>query len=335
MVPEALLGTTVEDVSWTQEDGMKILQLCGPSHRDDGPPLYFLRALNRIEGVSCGRVPVTMDHKAWPAYDWAMYVDWGQDCFPSLPAPYFTPKMLCVQSDTHYHRQGFAYRMEQAMGSRIALMNQRLVVPYLVEEKHPSASWTPHAADHTVYTPPLRDDARAEERWDWPPSPELILPYTVERVPRWDWVFVGHLGDPGRVAFLDVMFRCLPDWHLGTGVFFEQAADLFHQAKIVLNHSIRGELNMRTFEVLASRSFMLTDYQDGMDELGLVDGVHCAIYRTPEEAIEKARYYLSRDGVRERIADAGWRWCLAGHTYWHRARNAVRLMQEVDKVDGV
>jgi len=311
---------------------VKIVQVCGPSHRDDGPPLYFMRALNRILDVTCERVPVTLPHAEWPEHDWAMYVDWGQDCFPSLPAPTFPPKTVCVQSDTHYHREGFAYRMTQAMACRIACMNQKLVVPYLVEQKHPAAFWTPHAADHTVYTPPLRDYGHPEARWDWPPEPEVIRPRTVERAPRWDWVFVGHLGDPGRVAFLDGLFKALPNWHLGTGVFFERAADLFHLAKITLNHSIRGELNMRTFEALAARSFMLTDYQDGMDELGLKDGVHCAIYRSPEEAIEKARYYLARDGVREAIAEAGWKWCLAGHTYWHRARNAVRLMQEADRV---
>lgn len=305
----------------------RIVMICGPSHRDDGPPLYFERALNLVPGVTCVREPVTQAPSVGPD-DWALYVDWGQDCFPHLPSPTFPPRTLCVQSDTHWTEASYVYRMAQAFHARIAFMNQANVVPELQAKGHPRVYWTPHAADHTVYTPPLRSYANIEARRAWEPLPEVIRPFTIGRAPRYDIVFVGHLGDPGRVSLLDRLFKAPLDVHLESSVFFESTADLFHEARIVLNHSVRGELNMRTFEALASRSFMLTDYQLGMEELGLKDGVHCAIYRTPEEAIDKARYYASRDGMRERIAEEGWQWCLRLHTYWHRARFILARMNE-------
>ena len=84
---------------------------------------------------------------------------------------------------------------------------------------------------------------------------------------------------------------------------------------------------MRTFESLATRGFLLTDRQQGMDLLGLEDGGHCALYDSIEEGIDKARWYLDRDEKRRQIARAGWEWYLKGHSYHHRVRTILDVLR--------
>jgi len=309
---------------------VRIVMPFGPATRNDGGAFYIHKALNRIPGVTCEYREVTTDPETWGPYDGVVYVDWAQDAF-ALPLPPLNTGKTTVLwlSDTHMGETARQNRFEWGHSAgglaTVCFYHPEAVEPYLKSLLTPCAPqrvlWLPAAADHTIYTPPLiRDD---EDRAGWPPDPDFIGPRTCEVIPRYDVAWVGHVGDPEREECLDRMFKEFPNFTFYSGLFFEQAAREFHTSAIVFNKSVRGDLNCRTFEALSSRSFLLTDVQRGMDTLGFQDGIHGATYRTMDEAVDKARYYLAHPDERRRIAHLGWRWCLANHTYWHRARTLV------------
>ena len=267
----------------------------------------------------------------WGDYDAALYVDWGQDCDIFKHLPEFTPNpnkpSLCWQSDTHWQPGALEYRFGQAVKYRTAAFCQKGAADLFATGPSPvKPIWLPHAADHTIYTPTLKDYTVNLDHL--PPDPAAYDPYCCDIIPRYDICFVGHPDDPGRKQTLDTLFRAIPNFAWRSGWFFRAASRVFHQSKIVFNKSVRGELNMRTFEALATRGFLLTDRQQGMDLIGLTDGVHAALYDSPEEMVDKALWYLkpAQDALRRRIAWAGWEWYLANHSYWHRARTLLELL---------
>lgn len=106
--------------------------------------------------------------------------------------------------------------------------------------------------------------------------------------------------------------------------FFEEMAESFSRAYIVFNCSARNDMNMRVFEAMASGSMLLTDEApgSGLTEL-FEDGRHLVIYRTPEELLELAEYYLSHPEEAEAIGREGEKKVLQEHTYLHRVKKIL------------
>ena len=76
---------------------------------------------------------------------------------------------------------------------------------------------------------------------------------------------------------------------------------------------------MRTFEVMGSGNFLLTNRIDTIEEFFL-DKVHCALYSTPEEMIDVAQFYLAHESERNAIAEAGYQETKARHKIADRVR---------------
>jgi spore maturation protein CgeB len=96
-----------------------------------------------------------------------------------------------------------------------------------------------------------------------------------------------------------------------------------HESKMTLNTHIdistRWASNMRLYEATGVGTCLLTERQKNLGEIFEPD-TEVVTYGSPEEAVEKARYLLERDGEREKIARAGQRRTLKDHTYDRRAR---------------
>jgi hypothetical protein len=75
----------------------------------------------------------------------------------------------------------------------------------------------------------------------------------------------------------------------------------------------------RMWKVMGCGGFYLGEWVDGIEAFGR-DGVHCAWYRGPPEAVELARHHLDHPEERRTIAEAGRRHALEHHTYAHRVR---------------
>ena len=105
-----------------------------------------------------------------------------------------------------------------------------------------------------------------------------------------------------------------------------EAVTIYNAAKIGLNvhadQSCQGGLNTRSFELLASGCFQLTDAVEGMAEL-LEPGKEVAVYRSAGEAREMADYYLRHPEERAAMAARGQARVLRDHTYVQRMRTLL------------
>jgi spore maturation protein CgeB len=74
---------------------------------------------------------------------------------------------------------------------------------------------------------------------------------------------------------------------------------------------------IRMFDVMACGGFLLTEYRPFMDEF-FSTGEHIAVFRNPDELVEKVNYYLSHEENRNQTAKAGQEFVLNHHRYRHR-----------------
>jgi len=287
--------------------------------RNDGPPLYYWNCLLNKLKLDVTHLAPEGDTSSFGKFDYHFLVDYGEDGLPvdhEWKIPDDGGKKIYVCSDAHLDN---GYRLEKAKQFDYVFFNQkRFIGEYL--ERTPKEitdkqviQWLPHAAEPQAY-----------------PHFEIVKKYDV--------AFIGHMQDTPnyngmtRIDFLDTMFKEFPNFYFGTrnpqkpaANMFEDASKKFCQSKVVLNISIRDDLNMRVFEALSSGSFLLTNYLPTVGER-FEDGKHLVTYKTQEEAIDKARYYIEHDDEREAIAKAGHEEFLKHHTYEERIRTIFEII---------
>lgn len=164
-----------------------------------------------------------------------------------------------------------------------------------------------------------------------------------------DVVFVGGLGghhERGTGA-LEQLARKLPVtiWGYGEanlsadsplqgkcrgplwGVKYYQT---LRDAKIVFNRHIgvaeQYANNLRLYEATGVGTMLLTDNKSNLADL-FTPGKEVVAYDSPDDAVEKASYYLARADQREAIAAAGQKRTLGEHTWGHRMREMVDIVK--------
>jgi Glycosyl transferases group 1 len=131
--------------------------------------------------------------------------------------------------------------------------------------------------------------------------------------------FVGALDprlNPERVAFMEAFAARLP-LHLASGAWIE----VFGRSRIVLNQTVKGDLNARVFEAMAAGAFLLTERTgNGLLEL-FVEGEHLVTYPRGDvgAAVAAARRWLADEPGRAAIAARGAMLVRARHCESHRA----------------
>lgn len=111
--------------------------------------------------------------------------------------------------------------------------------------------------------------------------------------------------------------------------YFCELPDLYRGTTVNINctsFQMKTAVNQRVFDVPACGGFLLTDCQEDMEHLFEV-GKEAVCFKSVEEAVELARYYLKNEGERNRIADAARKRVLAEHTYAHRMAELVMTME--------
>jgi spore maturation protein CgeB len=116
----------------------------------------------------------------------------------------------------------------------------------------------------------------------------------------------------------------------------EASNRIFNASKINLNlHSspwtdgvnpVGDYLNPRTFELAGARAFQLVDERSAL-AASFAPGVELETFRDLDECRRKIRHYLARPDERSAIAEAGQRRALAEHSYLHRMREALRVLE--------
>lgn len=300
-------------------------------HRNDGNPLYVTYVMKRDYADRLDYDHLIPDpaahHDVMGRYDLHLWVDWAEDALTGL-LPYTV--MDCPRpaaywaSDTHL---GYAHRVAKAKAMDWVYVAQKAAVARFIGDGVTApVSWLPHAVEPDSYNPGGIFAKTPAQR---------AMAAAMHAQPQYDVSFVGFLTFPHRMAFLDEVFRGVvamgaQPWYAIR--FFEEAAQVYTRSKIVLNHAVKQDLNMRVFEVLATRSFLLTPEVPGLTEL-FTPGVHLATYRDGDVAdcLAQIADWLPRDAERERIAEAGYREVLAHHTVAHRV---ARILQDTGVLNG-
>jgi spore maturation protein CgeB len=110
---------------------------------------------------------------------------------------------------------------------------------------------------------------------------------------------------------------------------FHEMVRVFSRSKINLNLSNASvddkhqQIKGRNFEVPGTRSFLLTGQADNLEEY-YTDGKEIVVFRSPDEMVDRIRYYARHDSERESIADAGYRRTINEHTWEHRWTDIFR-----------
>lgn len=106
---------------------------------------------------------------------------------------------------------------------------------------------------------------------------------------------------------------------------------MLSQAKLKVNvmPQIDGEpLIITRFYESMGVGCLLNDYHEEMDEIAK-EGEHYVGFFSLAEAIAKARFYLQRDDLREKIANQAREHVLAHHTWAHRLKT---ILQDIDNL---
>lgn len=293
------------------------------NYRNDGNPIYVFAALKRMQEkglLEVDHLAPKEDMKLFGNYDLNLDVDWGEDGLTSI-IPYKlidAPKPnIYWASDTHL---GFDYRFEKSKKfDKVFCAQKQAVLDF--KEKGVDAEWLPHAFEPQAY----HDLENLDEKGN--PRP---FSYASK---DFDVCFVGHVNSPNRIDFLDSMFREFPNFFFGQRRF-QDAAKIYAKSKICLNVAMKEDLNMRCFEVMGAGGFLLTDYVPHMEEI-FEDGKHLVLYRSTEEAIDKAKYYLKHDSEREKIAQAGFDEVMSKHTINHRVNRILEVGKTIEVKEAV
>jgi hypothetical protein len=146
-----------------------------------------------------------------------------------------------------------------------------------------------------------------------------------------DVVFAGHYESDGRLQALDKLARLGirlnlfgPEWHRGVRdlpvdsplhshypirrVMADDYRKAISGSKIALcflSKINRDRYTRRNFQIPAMGTFMLSEYSEDLSTL-FAEGVDADYFRSVDELVEKVRFYLKHEAVRERIAQKGY-----------------------------
>ena len=159
-------------------------------------------------------------------------------------------------------------------------------------------------------------------------APRIVEP---SREKRFAAAFVGTLDanlSQQRLASFDALMKRIPI-HVMQGRWCE----VFPFADIVVNQTVKGDLNFRVFEAMMCGPVLLTERTSN----GLLDifkeGEHLVTYQPDdiEEVVEKVVLLHRSRQTMEEIAHAGREEILAHHTALHRAATLEQVLKTVTK----
>lgn len=107
-----------------------------------------------------------------------------------------------------------------------------------------------------------------------------------------------------------------------------EAYKVFYSSKININitmRSIESGVPMRIFDIMSVGGFVLSNYQEEISEL-FEEGKEIVTFKTPEELLEKADYYLSHDKERQQIGINGYKKIKKCYTYEQQIRKIVSIL---------
>ncbi len=117
-----------------------------------------------------------------------------------------------------------------------------------------------------------------------------------------------------------------PGLHIHPGVnTLTEMPKVFNLSRINLNMTMRPietGLPLRCFDILGCGGFLMTNYQDEINDMFVI-GQDLEAYSSLEELIDKCSYYLSHEDERAAIARNGYEKVRSNYTHIHRIREIL------------
>lgn len=180
----------------------------------------------------------------------------------------------------------------------------------------------PHVLDYTtarkladkfycMQTPYMKD---GDEWLPYAYDPIWHAPRSLDSLPlKVDAALVG-IPYENRVALIKVLREKGYSVTFVHGPAYDEARDLYHQARIGLNWSSLQDLTARVFEIMAMGLCPIINRVPDLKTIDFIDGVHYLGFDTLEEAVSKFEFALNNE--------------MNGHAIWKyvvsEAREAVR-----------
>jgi hypothetical protein len=114
-------------------------------------------------------------------------------------------------------------------------------------------------------------------------------------------------------------------------VIGEDMVKAVNSYRVHFNMNISNDINFRSFETPACGTALLTNSSHQYDKLGFKDGVNCFFYKAGDlVSMAKRMFMLSTCDVDliDRVAEEGRKLVLENHTYDHRAKSILQMMQD-------
>ncbi len=295
--------------------------------RNDGAPLWVTWNLRKIlngetlsdlkktggftDGTNVVHLSPINPKSPYGTFDLNVLVDYGEDNL-NIPLDWELPHPSVYWAfDTHIDEKGYQYRLNRAKQfDHVFLCHKAQVADFIRDGIDASKiHYLPVAAE-----------------------PDCYRPYPI--MEKYDWCFIGHLNSPHRIDLVD---RFVKEFGLGDGQGYlgwrlpqvqgynalDDVAKKFSMSRIILNDSIKQDLNMRTFEAMATGKCLLTQENEPLLEL-FEPGRHLMTFKTIDEAIVKAKMLLQDNAFRTDIGRTGLEEILNKHTYQHRALEILK-----------
>ena len=202
--------------------------------------------------------------------------------------------------DTHHHARLHAHLCDLF---DLVYIAQRDYLPAFTERGH-APKWLPLYASRFVESSPER---------------------------RWQATFVGTMNqrlNPARVGFFEALQQRVPV-HVTEGRWWE----IFPLSELVVNQTVKGDLNFRVFEAMMCGTLLLTERSgNGLLEL-FREGEHLVTYEkgNVEDAARCITALLADLPRCRRIAAAGREEILARHLPRHRAATILEDLGPLQK----
>lgn len=108
--------------------------------------------------------------------------------------------------------------------------------------------------------------------------------------------------------------------------------DIIKRSKINLNIFFDDEtpmegVSLRPYEITGSGGFLLTQYVKDYDNV-FVNDKEIVYFKTPQEMVDKVKFYLKNDEDRGKIAYAGYLKTLKDHTYEKRMKQMLEIIKK-------
>lgn len=147
---------------------------------------------------------------------------------------------------------------------------------------------------------------------------DLIYPMNIEK--NIDIGFCGN--DRPEIHYLD-KFGIKKDLF----VIGDDMVRAINSYKIHFNKNIKDDINYRTFETCGCKTFLLTNYTPNLEKLFNI-GSELVTYNSLGELDEIVKFYLENEDERNSIAEAGYNRVKNEHTYYHRAKKLIDIINE-------